>query len=36
VYENADLYGIQKDKIALMGSSGGGWISLGASILMAR
>jgi len=35
-HQNAEKYGINPDKISLMGSSGGGFIAMVASILLAR
>lgn len=36
VYNNADKWGVDRSKICASGVSGGGWICLGATILLAR
>ena len=34
--ENAEKYGCDPNKLCVTGESGGGWISMGASILLSR
>ena len=36
IHKNADKYGVDPEKLAMAGISGGGWITVGAANLMAK